>query len=156
MRDNRLLLDDSFLSENSILDFYKSTGNGGQKKNKTSSAVRLIHKSTKIEATSGNRRSQKENRTIALWQLKLNIATKIRNKFISFPEKFNFAMNERNPQFPFFVGLILDLLFEENFHLANAAKRINFSTAQLIKILQKHKFMWKKYQENKMQNRDEN
>ncbi|MGL4854363.1 MAG: peptide chain release factor family protein [Lentisphaeria bacterium] len=155
-RDNAWLTDDILLDQQCLLDFYKSTGNGGQKKNKTSSAVRLIHKITKVESTSGNRRSQKENRIIALRQMKLALASKFRKPFEGFPEKFNFAMNEKNPQFALLVALILDLLVQEEFHLANCAKFAKMSTGQFIKLLHKHDYLWRKICEIRPTNFEKN
>ena len=40
-RDDFLKLDDSALSACCELEFFKGSGNGGQKRNKTSSAVRV-------------------------------------------------------------------------------------------------------------------
>lgn len=51
------------------MDFYKSTGPGGQHRNKTMSAVRLVHIPTGIMATSAAERSQHDNRRYAMEQL---------------------------------------------------------------------------------------
>lgn len=57
-------------------DFFKSTGPGGQHKNKTLTAVRLVHIPTGLVVTSGNERSQLENKKIALEQLKVELDKK--------------------------------------------------------------------------------
>ena len=51
------------------MDFFKSTGPGGQHRNKTMSAVRLLHIPTKIIVTSASSRSQHDNRRYAYEQL---------------------------------------------------------------------------------------
>lgn len=50
-------------------DFFKSTGAGGQHRNKTMSAVRITHLPTKIFSVSSAERSQFSNKDFALEQL---------------------------------------------------------------------------------------
>jgi protein subunit release factor B len=54
-------------------DYFKSPGPGGQKKNKTMSAVRLVHIPTSITVISCNERSQNDNKRKALEQLQIEL-----------------------------------------------------------------------------------
>jgi len=56
------------------VSFYKSGGPGGQHANKTSSAVRAVHKPTGLVVTCSNERSQHQNKSIALAVLKSRLA----------------------------------------------------------------------------------
>ena len=53
-----------------VFTFFKSSGPGGQKKNKTESAVRLLHLPTGIIVTATESRSQGVNKRTALNRLK--------------------------------------------------------------------------------------
>lgn len=55
------------------MDFYKSTGPGGQHRNKTMTAVRLVHLPTNTIVTSAAERSQHDNRRFAYEQLQLKL-----------------------------------------------------------------------------------
>lgn len=62
------------LNEKDIrMDFFKSTGPGGQHRNKTMSAVRLVHVPTGIIVTSDSTRSQHDNRRYAYEQLQCKL-----------------------------------------------------------------------------------
>jgi protein subunit release factor B len=55
------------------MDFFKATGPGGQHRNKTMSAVRLVHVPTNIVVTSSSSRSQHDNRRYAYEQLQCKL-----------------------------------------------------------------------------------
>jgi protein subunit release factor A len=61
-----------------VVTFFKSSGPGGQKKNKTTSAVRIKHLPTGIIVTATESRSQLENRQLALERLQARLAARNR------------------------------------------------------------------------------
>ncbi|HEY7744764.1 MAG TPA: peptide chain release factor-like protein [Desulfuromonadales bacterium] len=63
-----------------VITFYKSSGPGGQKKNKTESAVRIKHLPTGIIVTATESRSQHENRETALERLRERLAARDRRR----------------------------------------------------------------------------
>ncbi len=55
------------------IDYFKSSGPGGQHKNKTMSCVRLFHKSTGIRVIATESRSQIRNRALAFKRLQVKL-----------------------------------------------------------------------------------
>ncbi|TFG88915.1 MAG: hypothetical protein E4H17_01580 [Gemmatimonadales bacterium] len=77
MANYRLLGDRELLAQCDV-HIYKSSGPGGQHRNKVSSAVRLRHRPTGITAHGDDTRSQHDNRRLALRRLRMNLALKVR------------------------------------------------------------------------------
>src|SRR3954462_11561756 len=57
---------------------YRGSGPGGQKRNKTSSAIRVTHLPTKIQAIAEESRSQSENRIHAMRRIRHKLAMELR------------------------------------------------------------------------------
>src|SRR5688572_7292911 len=76
-RAMRLLSDEHLLAECRV-DVYRGSGPGGQKRNKTSNAVRITHVPTGVSVTATESRSLAENRMRALRRLRLKLATDLR------------------------------------------------------------------------------
>jgi len=121
---------------------FKASGHGGQKVNKTSSAVRIVHEPSGIEATSSETRSQHENRHHALKKLRMKIALEIRSEEKSAIDNFQISMS--NPAYPLFVALLLDELHRFGFRLAESAKSLGLSTGQLVRHLERDPELWQK------------
>ena len=68
MRAAWVSLTDSQLLDQCEVDTYRASGPGGQKRNKTSSAVRLRHPPSGLMVIAEESRSQHENRARALSQ----------------------------------------------------------------------------------------
>lgn len=79
MNEDYLALDDAPLLAQCEVHTYKSSGPGGQHRNKVSSAVRLVHKPTRVVAHGDDSRSQHENKRLALKRLRMNMALHIRH-----------------------------------------------------------------------------
>ena len=73
-----IALDDPSLLAQCEVDRFRASGPGGQKRNKTESAVRLRHSPTGLQGEANESRSQHENRARALRRLRLTIALTLR------------------------------------------------------------------------------
>src|SRR5436309_13708526 len=78
-RDTWTLLTDAQLLAQCDVDTYRASGPGGQKRNKTSSAVRLRHGPTGLLVIAEESRSQHENRARALRRLREALYLKLRD-----------------------------------------------------------------------------
>jgi hypothetical protein len=76
--DDYLSLDDAALLRACDVHVYRSSGPGGQHRNKVSTAVRLRHVATGIDAHGDESRSQAENKAAALRRLRMKIACHVR------------------------------------------------------------------------------
>ncbi|MBO5307916.1 MAG: peptide chain release factor-like protein [Lentisphaeria bacterium] len=109
-RDGILQLDDFLLVKQCDLEFTKGTGNGGQKRNKTSSAVRLRHRESGLTAEDCSERSQHRNRANALQKLRMLIALNVRNSPPQPLPRLECALD--SPDYPLWAARLLDLLAE--------------------------------------------
>lgn len=78
VRDAAILASDDELLRQCEVDRYRASGPGGQKRNKTESAVRVRHRATGISAHADDSRSQHDNRARAVKRLRGHLATELR------------------------------------------------------------------------------
>jgi len=73
-RDTWLLCDDTALLRDCSIEAHRTSGPGGQHRNKVSTAIRLRHKASGIVGQSDRTRSHHQNRKSALANLRMHIA----------------------------------------------------------------------------------
>jgi hypothetical protein len=128
-------------------DTYAASGPGGQKRNRTYSAVRLTHVRTGISVIAEESRSQLENRIRAAKRLKKTIALSLRmdpsiselkiheDIKVFFTRGTAVHINQKNVLYPVFCATILDALLLAGGSMRDAAKILNISTGQINKLL---------------------
>ena len=141
-RDDILRLDDAQLSACCKLEFYKDSGPGGQKRNKTSSAARVILPGWDITATDCTERSQARNRANALQKLRINLALNVRETPAVPPERLECAVT--HPYYPLFLAHLLDVYSENNWDHRAAAAVLSISPTAFVKKLYKDPVVWQK------------
>ena len=147
------LLDDDALLAQCRWDQFRGSGPGGQKRNKTSNAVRLTHTPTGVAATATESRSLSENKLYALRRLKLKLAAELREPidlatfappdwFLSLRKNTSVEASHRNPLFAAAGGLVLDLLAALGGNPAAVAINLGVSTTAVVKLLEKEPILW--------------
>src|ERR1700733_7522514 len=81
-RQNWATLTDEQLLAQCEVDAYRASGPGGQKRNKTSSAVRLRHPPSGLLVIAEESRSQHENKARALRRLRQALYLKLRESLV--------------------------------------------------------------------------
>ena len=152
MTSTRLLNDDALLAQ-CREDHFRGSGPGGQKRNKTSNAVRLLHEPTGVLVTATESRSLKENRLWAIRRLRIKLATDVREPvdlasfqppdwFVSIRRENRIEASHRHPLYAAAAGLVLDLLAALNGNPAAVAVNLGVSTTSVVKLLESEPQFW--------------
>ncbi len=139
-RDVWLAADDDALAAGSDFEFTKGTGNGGQKRNKTSSAVRVRHRATGFSAEDCSERSQHRNRALALSKLRMTFALQLRESPARLPERSVVALE--HPDYYLWCARMLDVLAEHGYDHKAAAAVLDLSPTAFIKLLFRDPRLW--------------
>jgi hypothetical protein len=152
------LTDEQLLAQCEI-DTYRASGPGGQKRNKTSSAVRIRHTASGLLVIAEESRSQHENKAKALKRLRQALFLRIREKLPPeslMPEAIGklhgFAtardpdgrlhLRAKDPRFWPAVGVVLDVLVALEGRLSESAAALGTSTANLGDFLRIDDKVW--------------
>ena len=150
-----LELDDQALLGQCAVDCYRASGPGGQKRNKTSSAVRLRHLPTGLAAGAEEERSQHTNKARALRRLRATIALQLRQPIGDLAsyklspllarcvnKKAEICVGRRDALYARAVAETLDILAAAGWQVSTAAEVLGVSTAHLVKFLEKDDKLW--------------
>lgn len=148
----RLLTDDALLAQ-CRFDLSRGSGPGGQKRNKTSNAVRLTHLPTGVAVTATESRSLAENKGRAVRRLRFKLAAELREPvdltkfeppdwFLTIRHHQRIEASHRHPLYAPAAGLALDLLEALRGNPAAVAINLGVSTTAVVRLFEDEPAFW--------------
>ena len=145
--DALLALDEADLMRQCRFAPYKSGGPGGQKRNKTTSAVRLVHEPTGLVAQSSDFREQSVNRRRALHRLRYKLAAETRTPLdfrgyeppawlVALKQDGHLTANVHNPAHARLAAHVLDVLEASGARLSMAAALLGIPVSNLVHLIE--------------------
>jgi len=140
-------LPDDKLLEDCTSRRLRRSGPGGQHRNKVETAVQLLHRPSGVAAEANERRSQAENRAVALRRLRVNLALEVRTPLADdkAPSPLwqsrcrggRIVVATDHADFPPLVAEALDTIAGRDANVKQAAERLGCTASQLVKFLAK-------------------
>lgn len=134
------------LLKNVFLDFGRSSGPGGQHRNRKATACTATHIPTDISGEATERRRQSENRKMAISRLRRTLAILLRRTIVldSYqPTKLwesrrqgnQLPINPKHADYSSILAETLDVILASNLELSKASEILQVSNTQLVKII---------------------
>lgn len=158
MRHDWVNLSDDMLLRQCEVDTYRASGPGGQKRNKTNSAVRIRHLASQLLVIAEESRSQHENKAKALRRLRKAFYLKLREPLevgtedgwlASHPgilpaldKQGRLYVGAKNPAFLPAVAALLDMLELCQARVSDVSKALGASTASVVGFMKQDDKVW--------------
>jgi len=152
LRPHPAFLTDEELLRECEIQFLRRGGPGGQHRNKTESAVVFLHKPTKLTAEANERRSQADNRRLALIRLRLVLALNVRSVrvpgdqpselWLSKCQNRRIHVATEHADFPALLAELLDCCTVNAMELPGVVAHLNVSSSQVVRMLKQYPMAW--------------
>ena len=123
----------------------RRSGPGGQHRNKVETAIVVTHRPTGVRAEATERRSQEQNRRVALLRLRIKLALEVRSQFQIGDKPSDLwqsrcthgriSVNAAHDDFPALLAETLDVLTVHEMNMKSAGEFLGCTTSQLVKFL---------------------
>lgn len=130
-----------------VLGRGRTSGPGGQHRNRVQTLVELTHTPTGLEAHAGERRSAEENKRVALRRLRTELALCARapvplgeigsEMWRARVQGGRIAVNHDHRDYPAMLAEALDVIWNASLDMKRASLRLNCTRSQLIKMIAK-------------------
>ena len=123
----------------------RHSGPGGQHRNKVETAIEITHRPTGIISFAAERRSQEQNRQVAISRLRLLLAVRVRcsghsevNPSAMWQSRCRnqkIVCSDHHDDFPVMLAEALDTINAKEFDVKRSAAALGCSTTQLIRFI---------------------
>jgi len=132
------------------IEIGRVSGPGGQNRNRRDTAVWIEYKPCGIEAQATERRSQAQNKSMALWRLRRRLAVRLRvavnrerptisQLWRTRRQGDKMSVNPEHDDYPPLLAEALDLIVARRFDMAGAAGILGVTMSQLSRLIRHDK-----------------
>jgi hypothetical protein len=140
------MLREEELLKNVVLDFGRSSGPGGQHRNRKATACTATHIPTDITSEATERRRQSENRKMAISRLRRTLAILLRRKinvdsytptelWENRRQGDKLPINPKHNEYPAILAETLDVILATDFDMSESAGILQVTGTQLLTII---------------------
>lgn len=139
-------IEEKALLAGSEMTFGRSSGPGGQHRNKVDTGVRIVHTASGVEARATERREQRVNRARAIFRLRMKLALKVRTAtgrdthkttklWESRRQGTKLPINPKHKDYPALLAEALNVIVARKYDVAGAAGILGITMSQLTRLL---------------------
>jgi hypothetical protein len=144
------MMEEAELMKSCTVEIGRVSGPGGQNRNRRDTAVWVQHTPTQVEAQATERRSQAQNRHMAIKRLRRRLAVSVRTAasrdrpqvselWRSRRQGDKLSVNPDHDDYPALLAEALDLVVARRFDLAGAAGLLGVTMSQLSRLIRHDK-----------------
>lgn len=141
------MLDEAALLAKCEVRRQRRSGPGGQHRNKVETAVVITHQPTGIQGEASERRSQEQNRQVAIRRLRVNLAINYRTACVAESyqpserwrqrcRRQRISVNPEHEDFPAILAEAMNLLAAREWEPKEASSQLACTSTQLLKLIQ--------------------